>query len=69
MHKEKPSVCPSCDSGFYPDAYTASVPFDDGHAWSYGKEVWCNLEGRFMHIIAENDHIHDQATPHEISLC
>ena len=21
--------------------------------WNYGKEVWCNLEGRYMHIVAD----------------
>ena len=23
------------------------------NVWNYGKEVWCNLEGRYMHIVAD----------------
>ena len=30
-----------------------------GKAWTYGKEVWCNLEGRFMHIIADLSDVMD----------
>ena len=25
--------------------------------WNYGKEVWCNLEGRYMHIVADLAHL------------
>ena len=25
--------------------------------WNFGKEVWCNLEGRYMHIIADLSHL------------
>ena len=25
--------------------------------WTYGKEVWCNLEGRYTHIIADLGHL------------
>ena len=25
--------------------------------WNFGKEVWCNLEGRYMHIVADLAHL------------
>ena len=31
--------------------------FSAGNAWTYGKEVWCNLEGRYMHIVADLSHL------------
>ena len=33
--------------------------------WSFGKEVWCNLEGRYVHIVADYSHL-SGAT---VSLC
>ena len=29
--------------------------------WNYGNEVWCNLEGRFMHIVADLSHLEGQS--------
>ena len=47
-------------SGWYYDERTF-VDFGDGvantnaagKAWKYGLEKWCNLEGRYMHIVAD----------------
>ena len=25
--------------------------------WNSGKEIWCNLEGRFMHVVADFAHL------------
>ena len=25
--------------------------------WKYGKEIWCNLQGRYTYIIAELGHL------------
>ena len=25
--------------------------------WNYGKEIWCNLEGRYVHIVADLSHL------------
>ena len=36
-------------------------------AWNYGKEVWCNLEGRYMHIVADLSHLAGQS--YEMQLC
>ena len=30
---------------------------DGSSLWNYGKEVWCNLEGRFMHVVADLAHL------------
>ena len=25
--------------------------------WNYGRETWCNLEGQYMHIVADLTHL------------
>ena len=35
--------------------------------WNYGKEVWCNLEGRYMHIVADMNHLAGQG--YTMALC
>ena len=35
--------------------------------WNYGKEVWCNLEGRYMHIVADFTHL--IGTNFNVNLC
>ena len=30
------------------------------NVWNYGKEIWCNLEGRYMHIVADLSHLAGQ---------
>ena len=37
------------------------------NVWNYGKEVWCNLEGRYMHIIADLSHLAGQG--YSMELC
>ena len=27
------------------------------NVWNYGRETWCNLEGQFMHIVADLAHL------------
>ena len=39
--------------GWYDDPLLGST--DKG--WTFGKEVWCNLEGRYMHVIADLSHL------------
>ena len=43
--------------GWYYDARTASDGVNGGTAWTYGIEKWCNLEGRYMYIIADFSHL------------
>ena len=38
------------DSWYY-DGYARAT------SWTWGKEVWCNLEGRYMHLIANLSHL------------
>ena len=33
--------------GWYYDKYYKA------EAWTYGKEAWCNLEGRYMFLVAD----------------
>ena len=62
-------------SGWYDDALTARDAVSDGKdinngkAWTYGKEVWCNLEGRYMHIIADLSHLFNTYSSYTMSLC
>ena len=52
--------------GWYYDTLTS------GDAWTYGKEVWCNLEGRYMHIVADLSHLLMSPYPftsYTMSLC
>ena len=37
--------------------------------WNYGKEVWCNLEGRYMHIVADLTHYSGSMDPYLMTLC
>lgn len=34
--------------------------------WNYGKEIWCNLQGQFMHIVADTKSLPASS---ELSLC
>ena len=35
--------------------------------WNYGKEIWCNMEGRYLHVVA--DYSHESQTEYSISIC
>ena len=37
-----------------------------GNAWTYGVEAWCNMEGRYLHIVADLSHL---TPPYTMSLC
>ena len=50
----------SSSDGWYYDELASFI------AWTYGKEVWCNLEGRYMYIIADLSHLVGSYT---MSLC
>ena len=50
----------SSSDGWYYDELASSI------AWTYGKEIWCNLEGRYMYIIADLSHLVGSYT---MSLC
>ena len=35
--------------------------------WNFGKEVWCNMEGRYVHVVA--DYAHESQKDYKISIC
>ena len=37
--------------------------------WTYGKEVWCNLEGQYVHIVADLSHLMPTYASYTMSLC
>ena len=37
-----------------------------GYVWTYGVEAWCNLEGQYLHIVADLSHLTGSYT---MSLC
>ena len=47
-------------SSFYYDARTGS------QVWKYGVEEWCNMEGRYVFIVADLSHV---VTPYTMSVC
>ena len=36
--------------------------------WNYGEEIWCNKEGRYLHIVADLSHLSTE-TRYRMSLC
>lgn len=44
---------------FYDDSnYTEDLNKNNNSGrkvWNYGKEIWCNLQGRYTHIISDNN--------------
>ena len=41
-----------------------------GYVWPYGKENWVNLEGKFMHIVADmSAYTSTAALSDEVSVC
>ena len=40
---------------------------DGSSLWNYGKVVWCNLEGRYIHIVADLAHLEGQS--YKMELC
>ena len=39
------------NSGFSADPVTATS------TWGSGKEVWCNMEGNYVHLVADMSHL------------
>ena len=37
------------------------------NVWNYGVEIWCNLKGRYTHIVADLNHL--APGPYEMSIC
>ena len=43
------------DSANYHTYSYEHTPYPD--IWNYGRETWCNLEGQYMHIVADLKHL------------
>ena len=50
-----------------PNSYVEASPARTHPMWKYGKELWCNLEGQYMTIVA--DLSHRTGTVYEQSIC
>ena len=40
-----------------------------GKVWPFGKENWCNLEGRYMHMVADHSTVSAATGSDEVSVC
>ena len=40
-----------------------------GDVWTYGKEVWCNAKGQYVHIVADLSHLMPTYPSYYMSLC
>ena len=55
--------------GWYYDERTVDfggTGWTPGYVWTYGKEVWCNAKGQYVHIVADLSHLTGTYT---MSLC
>ena len=54
----------SAQSGWYDDPKWTFIaePYNVGKVWTFGTEVWCNIPGRYVHIVAPTQ-------PNEIAIC
>ena len=58
----------TASSSFYNDkrTYGCSDDYECGPVWKYGVEEWCNMEGRYVFIVADLSHV---KTPYTMSVC
>ena len=40
-----------------------------GMVWPFGGEHWCNLEGQYLHIVADLNDLYVETSDYEMSLC
>ena len=40
-----------------------------GMVWPYGAEHWCNLEGQYLHIVADLNELYATESSYEMSIC
>ena len=57
----------SDDSNYSTVSYVDdAIPHDNVKVWNYGRENWCNLQGRYTTIVAD---LSDLSGNYEMSLC
>ena len=58
------TIDPGSDGWYYDERTSPSR--SSAPVWTYGIEVWCNLEGQYVHIVADLSHLIGSYT---MSLC
>ena len=43
------------------------INFKPGYVWNYGREVWCNMQGQYVFIVADLSHL--RGDYYKMSLC
>ena len=62
-----PFMKTSDDSNYSTVSYVDNtIPHDNVKVWNYGRENWCNLQGRYTMIVADLSHLSGN---YEMSLC
>ena len=41
--------------------------WDSSTVWNYGKEIWCNMAGRYLHIVADLSHL--SGSSYSMTIC
>ena len=40
----------------------------DSDVWNFGKEIWCNMAGRYMHIVADLNYLSSESS-YTMTIC
>ena len=59
MQYEDPDSFSTDKYAEYLNANSIPNPNHESKTWNFGKEIWCNLEGRYTFIVADMSHIPD----------
>ena len=51
---------------YYDEASRTSTGKVPSYVWTYGFEAWCNLEGQYLSIVSDLNHL---TSPYQMSLC
>ena len=54
---------PGSDGWYFDERTDGRIP---GYVWTYGMEKWCNMEGQYIHIVADLRHL---VGPYKMSIC
>ena len=54
------------DGWYYDERTSGDGGTSPDYVWTYGIEKWCNLEGQYLHIVADLRHL---VGPYKMSVC
>ena len=54
---------------YYDENWKEKVEWSFERIWNYGKQVPCNLEGRYVHVVADLNGLAQRQTNYQMSLC